>query len=110
MKFLSCCVVLLWPTFAPGQDLHKLFSEYYEDQLKENPEFATREGRNEYNHLWKDWSKRALERQHRGFENYLTRVQQVSLSGIPEQDQVSVRLLRYHLRQILDGERSEAHV
>ena len=104
MKFLSCCAVLLWPTLAPGQDLHKLFSEYYEDQLKENPEFATREGRNEYNHLWKDWSKPALERQHRGFENYLTRVQQVSLSGIPEQDQVSVRLLRYHLRQILDGE------
>jgi uncharacterized protein (DUF885 family) len=104
MKVLSCCLALFLPASAPIQELHKLFSEYYESQLKENPEFATREGRAEYNHLWKDWSRAALDRQHRGFESYLSRLQQVSLSGLNEQDQVSVRLLRYQLRQIIEGE------
>jgi uncharacterized protein (DUF885 family) len=108
VKFLACSLALLLPACVAGQnraqDLHKLFSEYYENQLKENPEFATGEGRGEYNHLWKDWSKPALERQQREFESYLKRLQQISLPGIPEQDQISVRLLRYHLQQILEGE------
>src|SRR5882672_8591044 len=83
MKSLSCSLALLLTALALGQngspELHKLFLEYYEAQLKENPEFATRQGRGEYNHLWKDWSKPAIERQHRGFENYLSRLRRVSL-------------------------------
>jgi uncharacterized protein (DUF885 family) len=107
LKFLVCSLLLL-PAFAPGQnrsqELHRLFSEYYDAQLKENPDFATRQGRSEYNHLWKDWSRPALERQRRSFESYLSRLREVPLSGLPEQDQVSVRLLRYQLQQILEGE------
>src|SRR6185436_14958998 len=105
-----CCLVLFLPASTPGQELHKLFLEYYESQLKENPEFATREGRGEYNHLWKDWSRPALDRQHRGFESYLSRLQQVSLTGLGEQDQVSVRLLRYQLQQILEGEKLQTYL
>jgi len=109
MKSIGSLALLL-PALLLGQnrsqEIHKLFSDYYEAQLKETPEFATREGRSEYNHLLKDWSKPALERQHREFESYLSRLKQVSLAGLSEQDQVSVRLLRYQLQQIIEGERT----
>src|SRR5712691_5082051 len=66
MRFRTLLFFALAPILAVAQTdadrLYKLFADYHENRLRETPELATSLGRNEYNHLWTDWSPAAQER------------------------------------------------
>ena len=87
-----------------AERLHKLFADYYENSLRETPEIATSLGRNEYNHLWTDWSPAAQQRRRTENEKYLRELETFSQAKLDEQDRLSLQLLRYQIRQGTDQE------
>jgi uncharacterized protein (DUF885 family) len=108
MKLTALALLLLLPALGTAQtnpaQLQQLFADYHEDFLRENPELATMLGRSEYNHRWRDWSPSAVERRHQQARRYLQRLEQFPLTNLPEQDQISARLLRYQLERELETE------
>ena len=86
-----------------SQALSSLFSDYWEDHLRHNPEDATALGDKRYNDRWSDLSteerNRSLQRSH-GFTRRLRAIDATSLS---EQDKLSADLL---LRTLLEDQES----
>ncbi len=86
-------------------ELSKFFADYFEERLHDSPEFATNVGRHEYDDRWTDLSKagRAGRRGH--LEEALATVEKFSggMNSLSEQDQLSVKLLRYDLGTELDA-------
>jgi len=93
-------------TSQPGSpELAKFFADYFEERLRDSPEFATNVGRHEYDDRWTDLSKEGRERRRAHLEQALATdekflAQQASLS---DQDRLSVKLMRYDLRTQLDA-------
>ncbi|MGA7684039.1 MAG: DUF885 domain-containing protein [Terriglobales bacterium] len=86
-------------------ELAKFFADYFEERLRDSPEFATNVGRHEYDDRWSDLSKEGRAERRAHLERALATdekffAQQASLS---EQDQLSVKLMRYDLRTQLDA-------
>ncbi len=94
------------PSARPSSpELAKFFADYFEERLRDSPEFATNVGRHEYDDRWTDYSKKGRERRRAHLEQALATdekffAQQASLS---DQDRLSVKLLRYDLRTQLDA-------
>ena len=59
LLWASSCAQL--ETTDPNQKLHEIFQSQWESNLKSYPEWSTYEGRTEYNHLWTDRSREAIE-------------------------------------------------
>ena len=98
--FLSRCLVffLLLPvTLAAAQPqpdaLHKFFSQYFEEKLADDPEFATSIGRHDYDDRWTDWSKEGRERRRAHMSARLKELDQFPTTGLNDEDQLSLRLL-----------------
>jgi uncharacterized protein (DUF885 family) len=100
--FLFTIVAPLATAQSDAERLHKLFADYYENLLKNNPEVATSLGRNEYNRLWTDWSQAAIDRRRAESEKYLRDLDAFTRSKLDAQDRLSWELLRYQIRQSLD--------
>lgn len=91
------------PSASP--ELAKFFADYFEERLRDSPEFATNVGRHEYDDRWTDLSKEGREQRRAHLERALAIdekffAEQASLS---DQDRLSVKLLRYDLRTQLDA-------
>jgi uncharacterized protein (DUF885 family) len=99
---------------ATGQssspDVSKFFAHYFEEQLRDEPEFATRVGRHEYDDRWSDLSKQGRERHRAHLQQTLEALQKFPLRVLSEQDRLSVRLLAYDLRTRLDALDLETHL
>ena len=108
MRYRTLLYLTLLPALAVAQTdadrLHKLFADYYENRLRDMPEMATSLGRNEYNHLWSDWSPAARERRRAQNEKYLRDLETFSQAKLDEQDRLSWQLLRYQIRQGVEQE------
>jgi uncharacterized protein (DUF885 family) len=92
---------------SSSPELAKFFSDYFEQTLRDSPEYATSIGRHEYDDRWSDLSKpgRDLHRSH--LEQALAQADKFS-SGADSQrfssaDRLSLDLLRYDLRTQLDA-------
>ncbi len=90
---------------SSSPDLAKFFADYFEERLRDSPEFATNVGRHEYDDRWSDLSKEGRARRRAHLEQALATdekffAQQASLS---EQDRLSVKLMRYDLHTQLDA-------
>ena len=98
------CTLFAPPAMAQtdSERLHKLFADYHENQLKNIPEIATSLGRNEYNHLWTDWSPAAVAARRAQSEKYLRDLETFANAKLDEQDRLSWDLLRYQIHQFLD--------
>lgn len=99
-----CCAALLLLLLAfprPGRtqqdNLHKLFSDYYEFQLRESPEEATFDGRPGYNDRWDDPSPEHMKVYRGSLEQFLTRLHAIPEAGLTGQDRLSYRLLDWQL-------------
>ncbi len=90
---------------AAPAELSKFFADYFEERLRDSPEFATNVGRHEYDDRWTDLSKTGRDRRRAHLEEARTRVEKYAtgLASLSEQDQLSVKLLRYDLRTQLDA-------
>jgi uncharacterized protein (DUF885 family) len=97
---------------SSSPELAKFFADYFEERLRDSPEFATNVGRHEYDDRWTDYSKEGRDRRRAHLEQALATDerffgQQATLS---DQDQLSVKLLRYDLRSQLDALDIDTHL
>jgi len=76
-----------------------LFEEYYQAELKADPELATAYGDYRYNDLLDDYSLAAIAYDHASDEEFLARLSAIRTDGFAEQDLLSHDLLRRILQQ-----------
>jgi uncharacterized protein (DUF885 family) len=92
---------------SSSPELAKFFSDYFEQTLRDSPEYATSIGRHEYDDRWSDLSKqgRNLHRSH--LEQALAQAEKFSSGADSKRfspgDRLSLDLLRYDLRTQLDA-------
>ena len=91
-------------------ELSKFFGDYFEERLRDEPEFATGVGRHEYDDRWVDLSKPGRERHHSHVQQRYEQLLKFSLNGLSGEDRLSVELLRYDLRTQLDATDLETHL
>ena len=84
--------------------LQQLFTDYYESELRENPDRASALGRAEYDPLWRDWSSAAVARRAAESRAFLKRLSSIPTQGLSPQDLLSARLLRYQIENTIGGE------
>jgi uncharacterized protein (DUF885 family) len=84
-------------------DLSKFFTQYFEDRLRDDPEFATTVGRHEYDDRWSDLSPHGRTQRRAHLQQTFDRLQKFGVQGLSEQDALSVRLLSYDLHTQLDA-------
>jgi uncharacterized protein (DUF885 family) len=84
-------------------ELANFFSQYFEERLRDEPEFATTIGRHEYDDRWSDVSKQGRAQRRAHLEQRFEQVQKFSVQGLSDEDRLSVHLLTYDLRTQLDA-------
>src|SRR3954471_12399254 len=94
LLFVSCvCLVAPKATAqTSSSDLSKFFAQYFEERLRDEPEFATTVGRHEYDDRWSDLSKQGREQRRMHLQQRFDQVQKFGAPGLSEQDALSVRL------------------
>jgi uncharacterized protein (DUF885 family) len=97
-------------TTSSSPELSKFFADYFEERLRDEPEFATTTGRHEYDDRWSDLSKQGREQHRAHLQQRYDQIQKFSLNDVSDQDKVSVELLRYDLRTQLDALDVETHL
>ncbi len=97
---------------SSSADISKFFAAYFEERLRDSPEFATNVGRHEYDDRWSDFSKAGRDRRREHMEKALATVEKFAAAqgSLSEQDQLSVKLMRYDLRTQLDSLDLETHL
>jgi uncharacterized protein (DUF885 family) len=94
-------LVLAFPRTGRSQNtgLQKLFSDYYEFQLREDPGQATFLGRSEYNDRWDDPSPEHQQQYRKSLQQFLGRLHAIPEKPLTGQDRLSYRLLDWQLEQ-----------
>jgi len=94
-------LVLAFPQTGQSQNtgLQKLFSDYYEFQLREDPGQATFLGRSEYNDRWNDPSPEHQKQHRKSLQQFLGRLHAIPETPLKGQDRLSYRLLDWQLEQ-----------
>jgi uncharacterized protein (DUF885 family) len=85
-----------WPQ---SDGVHKLFSDYYEFQLREDPGTATFVGRSDYNDRWDDPSPEHLRQRRESLAQFQRRLEAIPQARLSAQDRLSYRLLDRQLKQ-----------
>jgi|SRR5882724_12480988 len=97
-----CLTIPLASAQTASADLSKFFAQYFEERVRDDPEFATTVGRHEYDDRWSDLSKQGREQRRAHLQQRFDQLQKFRVLGLPEQDSLSVRLLN-DLRTQLDA-------
>lgn len=103
----ATCQAVSSPSSA---ELSKFFADYFEERLRDEPEFATNVGRHEYDDRWADVSKAGREQHRTHLQGRYEQLQKFSLNGLSDEDRLSVELLRYDLKTQLDAMELETHL
>ena len=88
-----------WPQ---TNSLQKLFSDYYEFQLREDPGLATFVGRAEYNDRWEDPSPEHQRKQVAALQEFLRRLHEIPETGLGARDRLSYGLLDRQLKEKIE--------
>jgi uncharacterized protein (DUF885 family) len=111
---LLAAISLLFPCAGSAQSraeaLHKFFTEAFEEQLRDQPEYATSIGRHDYDDRWNDWSASGRDKRRAHLGQRLAQLDGLSLEGASGEDRLSVGVLRYELQQTLDAYDLETHL
>jgi uncharacterized protein (DUF885 family) len=86
----------------PSQ-LVTFFAQYFEERLRDEPEFATNVGRHEYDDRWSDLSAQGREQRRSHLLQRLEQLKKFPSEQLSEQDQLSINLLRYDLSTQLES-------
>src|ERR1700730_16904362 len=97
-------VLLAFPQSGHSQNnsLQKLFSDYYEFQLREDPGQSTFLGRSEYNDRWDDPSPEHQRQYRKSLQQFLGRLRAIPEKPLTGQDRLSYRLLDWQLRDEIE--------
>ena len=102
LVFVFLVLVLPRVSRAQSNGLHKLFSDYYEFQLREDPSRATFAGRTEYNDRWDDPSPEHQRQYVASLQQFLRRLHAIRESGIAARDRLSYDLLDRQLKEKIE--------
>jgi len=108
-KLLAFVLLLLvfprtgWPQ---SNGLQKLFSDYYEFQLREDPGLATFVGRAEFNDRWDDPSPEHRRQALASLQEFLRRLHRIPESGLAARDRLSYELLDRQLKEKIEDSRT----
>jgi uncharacterized protein (DUF885 family) len=99
-------LLLAFPRVGRPQSsgLQKLFSDYYEFQLREDPGLATFVGRSEYNDKWDDPSPEHQRQALAAVQQFLTRLHRIPETGLDSRDRLSYDLLDRQLKESIEQE------
>jgi uncharacterized protein (DUF885 family) len=100
---LVCNVYTCAAAQISSTDLSKFFAQYFEERLRDEPEFATSIGHHEYDDRWADLSKQGREQRRAHLQQRLEQLQKFPTNALSDQDLLSVHLLSYDLRTQLDA-------
>jgi uncharacterized protein (DUF885 family) len=100
---MVCLIAPLAAAQTSSGDLSKFFAQYFEERLRDEPEFATTIGRHEYDDRWADLSKQGREQRRGHLQQRFDQLQKFPVQGLSEEDLLSVHLLSYDLRSQLDA-------
>lgn len=89
------------PLDAREKTLNSIFSDYWENYLKENPEFASTIGDKRYNDRLSDYSLDAYNASLARGQGFLDRLGSVDVTGMPDQMRLSKELL---VRQLVQNQ------
>jgi len=87
------------PLNSRVKTLNAIFSDYWQDQLKHEPEFASSIGDNRYNDQLRDYSVQAYNDSLARGRAFLSRLAEVDTAGMSAQEQLSKDLLIHELIQ-----------
>jgi uncharacterized protein (DUF885 family) len=91
-------------TPATPEQMNRLYADYWEDYLRQNPIAATFNGDKRYNDQFGPVTSSASRAQTKALaEKYLARSAQYDPAPLPPEDRISYDLLRYNLTQTLDS-------
>ena len=109
--FLAVLFLAL-PARTPAQSpsIQDFFKSYFEESLKEDPEYATNVGRHEYDDRWTDLSRAGREARIAHLRARLADLGNYRLESLSEQDQLSARLLKYELTSQLEANDLQTHL
>ena len=93
------------PVAERSAALSSLFKEMWESELMHSPEFASSLGDRRYNDQLSDLSPRAINEGLERSRGYLTRLSAINLTGLSEQEKLSVDLMERQLIQQQEGAR-----
>lgn len=88
---------------SPSMPIQDFFKSYFEESIKDIPEFATDVGRHEYDDRWTDLSKAGRDLRISHMRARLAALEQYKMESLSEQDQLSARLLKYELTSQLEA-------
>jgi uncharacterized protein (DUF885 family) len=88
-----------WPQ---SNGLQKLFSDYYEFQLREDPTQATFVGRSEHNDRWDDPSPEHQRQYVASLREFLRRLERIPETGLAARDRLSYDLLNRQLKEKIE--------
>jgi uncharacterized protein (DUF885 family) len=97
-------LALAWPARAQTSGLQRLFSDYYEFLLREDPGQATFAGRTEFNDRWDDPSPEHKRQYVASLREFMRRLRAIPKAGIPARDRLSYELLDRELREKIEEE------
>ena len=96
-------VALAFTCVASAQSVQDFFKETWEESLRDQPEFAARLGRHEFDGTWTDYSKAARAERRSHLEERLAQAARIDVNKLTAQESLSLRLLAYDLRVRLDA-------
>jgi uncharacterized protein (DUF885 family) len=95
---------------SSSASIQDFFKSYFEETLKDEPEYATNVGRHEYDDRWSDLSKSGREQRLAHMHSRLTELSNFKLDSLSEQDQLSARLLKYDLTSQIEANDLSVHL
>src|ERR1700731_288363 len=103
-SFLLVLLVLAFPRAGWPQSnrLQKLFADYYEFRLRDDPTLATFVGRPDYNDRWDDPSPEHQEQYLAVLEQFLRRLEGSPKAGLAAADRLSYDLLDRELKEQIE--------
>jgi uncharacterized protein (DUF885 family) len=102
--FALVLLLLVFPRIGRPQanGLQKLFSDYYEFQLREDPGLATFVGRADYDDRWDDPSPEHQREYVAALREFLRRLQEIPETGLAARDHLSYELLDRQLKEKIE--------
>lgn len=107
-RAVALFAVWVWSAIAQAADtpLEKLFADAVELQLRHSPEWTgSLLGREDYNHLWTDWSTSAIRQRQAERRKLLAQSEVIDRSKLAPEQQVLYDIFVYGLRQDMDADR-----
>jgi len=87
---------------AASRELHALFNEAWDQDMRDDPLYATYLGDRRFERLWPDISMEALEKRHATDEATLARLKRIDRAALSAQDQLSYDLFAREYQSRLD--------